>query len=129
MQHDSQHDGALARLARLAQPKKLTQTGPPQRGPHKALWLRSRKAEYAWESEKAALQEQIAACKAHSAAVAAFAGIHVPDAAASTGTSSGAQRPHPRSWSALQMLRATFTPVSAGAYPDCSICLIVFLIL
>lgn len=91
---------------------------PPRHGAEKAALLRVRKAEVRLSAEKEALQEQKKQLQDDVSMMAELAGIHL------TSGSRGAVGsvkpgvpcvPH-NVWSPMKILRATFTPVSAGAF-------------
>jgi hypothetical protein len=114
---------ALAALAALgAPPRAILQCDaarwmPPQRGPQKALWLRSRKADIMLCDAAAAATAATATSKVDALCLASLGGVHVPAGASSSAAKTGKHSKHHRSWSACQILRAAFTPVSSFAYP------------
>jgi hypothetical protein len=108
-------DAALAALAGLGAPEapeaKKARWMPPQRGPEKALWMRSQKADYSHQDYAREQESRLAASRADVSAMADIAGVHVRQC-----HDKGQLGGHHRSWSPFQMLRAAFAPVSSTAF-------------
>ena len=83
----------------------------PQRGPEKAALMRARKAALFNEDAKAQMKEERWRARQELLGLADFAGVHI-----SAGHGSKGALGHGRTWSTNQILRASFTPVSSGAY-------------
>lgn len=104
-------DEALARLAALSKPK----PNPTRTADH-LKDLRAKKAALHALDVKEEAERVKRQAVANMALVAQAGGLHVASSSSSTGKVPGDKLVHGKSWDAMQVLRACYTPVSPGAY-------------
>ena len=104
-------DETLERLVALSKPKPN-----PTRTAASMAELRAKKASLHTLDAKADTERVQREVAGNMVLVAQVGGLHVASSASSTGKVLGGKRVHGKSWDAMQILRACYTPVSQAAY-------------